>query len=511
MWTLALHRIKLSLDPTNPGTELIHACVSTQKGFSLLQIEELSQKLGLYFQMAFREKDAAFVVPSLVHLKLDHFAAITRQEGDRYLLQDPTFGNDVWVTREALEAETSGYFLIPSEKLAQGWRAVKAQEGETVWGKGLTAGNDPGPHGPCDPATPGGNSCPKNDGDCKGMAVPRVHLMLVSLNINDEPVGYSPPVGPAVRFTVRYNQREARQPSTFTYSNFGPKWTFDWLSYITDNPFSPAADVTYYIMGGGTRTFTGFVAAGTPDPPNPPVPFDTYAFQQFDQTKLTRTSANTYEMLSRDGTRKVFSQSDGSISISRKIFLTQLIDPYGNAVTLSYDANLRVVTITDAIGQVTCISYDHLTDIHKITKVTDPFGRSATFGYDAQGRLIKITDVIGITSQFTYDARRFHRQVDHALWRHYIHQGERARQHPRTGDHLSRWRQGPRRIYPAYCSRRSRLRPSAKRTSRYVGLEQVSCFPQHLLLEQKSLRCRLSSLRSAHPPLIIPEFPLVRS
>ena len=126
-----------------------------------LQVAELSQKLGLNFQMAFREKDAAFVVPSVVHLKVDHYAAIVRQEGDRYLLQDPTFGNDVWVTREALEAETSGYFLIPPGELAHGWRAVEAQEGETVWGKGHTAGNDPEPHGPCDPATPGGDSCPK--------------------------------------------------------------------------------------------------------------------------------------------------------------------------------------------------------------------------------------------------------------------------------------------------------------------------------------------------------------
>jgi hypothetical protein len=54
--------------------------------------------------------------------------------------------------------------------------------------------------------------------------------MLVSLNINDEPVGYTPPVGPAIRFMVRYNQREANQ----VFSNLGPKWTFDWLSYITD-------------------------------------------------------------------------------------------------------------------------------------------------------------------------------------------------------------------------------------------------------------------------------------
>jgi RHS repeat-associated protein len=386
----ALHRIKLSLDPTNPGTELIHACASTQKGFSLLQIEELSQKLGLYFQMAYRETDAVFVVPSLVHLKLDHFAAITRQKGDRYLLQDPTFGNDVWVTREALEAETSGYFLIPRGELAHGWRTVKAQEAETVRGKGSTSANDPDPHGPCDPATPGGDACSKNP-DCKGMAVPRVHLMPVSLNINDVPVGYSPPVGPAVRFTVRYNQREFRQPSNFAYSNFGPKWTFDWLSYITDNPLSPLDDVKYYIMGGGTRTFTGFDGTVA------------YAFQQFDQTKLIRTPTNTYVMLSRDGTRKVFSQSDGSIGSSRKIFLTQLIDSSGNAVSLSYDANLRVVAITDAIGQVTTISYDHPTDIFKITKVTDPFGRFATFEYDGSNRLIKVTDVIGLTSEFTYD------------------------------------------------------------------------------------------------------------
>lgn len=372
----ALHRIKLSLDPENPETELIRACASTQKGFSLLQTEELSQQLGLYFQMAFREKDAAFVVPSVVHLKVDHFTAITRQEGDRYLLQDSTFGNDVWVTREALEAETSGYFLIPPGELAGGWRAVKAQEGESVWGKGETGVNDPGPHGPCDPATPAGgdNSCPQ---DCKGMAVPRVHLMLVSLNINDDPVGYSPPVGPAVRFTVRYNQREFFQPSTFAYSNFGPKWTFDWLSYITDMPLNPSADVKYYIMGGGTRTFTGFNSGS-----------QTFAFQQLDQTLLTRESSNRYEMLSRDGTRKVFSQPfsepDGMGGTRRKIFLTQLIDPHGNAVSLSYDANLRLVAITDAIGQATTIFYENPPDIvppdiFKITKVTDPFGRSAYF------------------------------------------------------------------------------------------------------------------------------------
>lgn len=158
---LALHRIKLSVDPQNPGTDLIRAAASTQRGFSLLQVAELSHQLGLCFRMAYHEKGAEFVVPSVVHLKLDHYAAMVRREGDRYLLQDPTFGNNVWVTRAALEAETSGYFLVPPGTLARGWRDVQAQEGETVWGKGQTNSNDPGPHGPCDPASPGGNQCGK--------------------------------------------------------------------------------------------------------------------------------------------------------------------------------------------------------------------------------------------------------------------------------------------------------------------------------------------------------------
>ena len=197
------------------------------------------------------------------------------------------------VTTAALEGETSGYFLIPPGELRSGWRTVDTREGETVWGKGKTTNNDPKPHAPCDPHTPGGNSCPKNDDDCKGMAVPRVHLMLVSLNINDDPVGYSLPVGPAIRFMVRYNQREANQPANFSYSNLGHKWTFDWLSYITDKPVT-SSDVDYYIMGGGTRTFTGFVA-DTPDGSK-----GSYAFQQLAVNGGPPETSGRFRPLRRD-------------------------------------------------------------------------------------------------------------------------------------------------------------------------------------------------------------------
>ena len=71
--------------------------------------------------------------------------------------------------------------------------------------------------------------------------------------------------------------------------------------------------------------------------------------------------------------------------------MTELIDPLGQALTLSWDSQVRLVAITDAIGQVTTIAYEHAPDPLKVTKVTDPFGRFATFVYNAAGQLASIT------------------------------------------------------------------------------------------------------------------------
>ena len=386
---LALHRIMLAVHPEDPRTDLVASSESTRRGFSLHQVEELSRRLGLHYRTAFREHGAGLVVPSVVHFTVDHFAAVIRREGDRYLLQDPTFRNDAWVTRAALDAEASGYFLIPPGDLPEGWRAVDSGEAESVWGRGNVS-NPPPPSGPDDPKKPPPPpGCGGGGGG--GMIVPQVYLLDVSLNLTDTPVGYAPPVGPAVPFTVRYSQRDNQFSSTFNYSNFGSQWTFDWLAYILDDPATPQAEVTYYIQGGGNRTFTGFDTTT-----------QAFASQVLDQTLLTRTSPSTYQMLTPDGTLKVFGQSDGGVA-TRRVFLTQVVDTAGNAVTLTYDSDLRITAITDAIGQQTTLQYGNAADPFKITSVTDPFGRSATFGYSTANQLISITDVMGLVSTFTYD------------------------------------------------------------------------------------------------------------
>jgi YD repeat-containing protein len=353
----------------------------------------------------------------VVHWKAGHYAALVRKTDDRYLLEDSTFGNTVWATKRALEAETSGYFLIPRGNLPAGWRRVDAKEAVTIWGKGVTSNNDADNYTPDDLQT---GQCGGEAADMGiGMAISSVHLMLANLQIRDTPVGYTPPVGPPVQFTVRYNHRDYLQEATIVGTNavvsiLGPDWTHNWHGRIRDNPGNPLADVKYLVEGGGARTFTGFDTNT-----------QTFAPQQFEQTQLRRIGTNvaaTYEMTYPNGSRKIFGLRAGL-----DVYLTQILDPAGNAVTLGYDSVQRLATITDAIGQVTTISYDGPGKSNLVTRVTDPFGRFATFeyntnligGYVFRGtcgtnltvepilipRLVRITDVLGLTSSVAYEAK----------------------------------------------------------------------------------------------------------
>jgi RHS repeat-associated protein len=222
------------------------------------------------------------------------------------------------------------------------------------------------------------------------MASYSIHLMLASLHIEDTPISYNSPRGPATDFKVIYNQREANQPTTFPFCNLGPKWTSNWLSYVTDDPANPSANAAVYVRGGGTETYSGF-NSGT----------QSYAPDMQSVAVLVRTSGITYEKRFPDGSKEVFAFNDGSTSYPRRIFLTGVVDAAGNTTTVTYDSSLRITTITDSLGQATTITYGLTGDPLKITKVTDPFGRFATFDYTS-GQLTRITDPVGIQSQFAY-------------------------------------------------------------------------------------------------------------
>jgi RHS repeat-associated protein len=358
---------------------------STMDGMSLADLSGISREVGLNYQPARRSSGAVLILPSVIHWKAGHYAALLKKENGSYLTEDPTFENETWHTPQALEAEASGYFLVPAGPLPSGWSPVSEDEARRIFGRGATSGNNPD-------ATKGGDHQSGGDGDsCKGMANYSFHTMLVSLHITDTPVGYAPSYGLAIDFRANYNQREAGQPSNFNFSNLGAKWTFNWLSYIIDDPSNPAT-ASQAVGGGGTVRYSGYNSTT-----------QTFAPQYDYQSSLRRASTNPlrYELTYPDGSKDVFALPDGSTTASRRVFLTQRIDPAGNAVSLSYDGQFRITQIADALGQVTTLAYELSGDPCKITKVTDPFGRHADFTYSG-GRLTKIRDVIGLESEFGY-------------------------------------------------------------------------------------------------------------
>lgn len=368
---------------------------SPNTGFSLTELKDLAQSaLQTSYQVAKRPAGAALVLPSVVHWGVGHYGALIREQEGAILLQDPTFANDTWMTEAAIDAEASGYFLIPAGPLPPGWSPVDDVEAATVFGKGYSSSTDNDETSPCSRQSGGG--C----GGGRGMAAYSFHTLLASLHITDTPAGYTSARGPDVEFTVSYNMRENGQPATMLFTSFSPLWVSRWVSYLEDNPSQPGADIRVILPGGGAETHTGYDATT-----------QTFTKNRRWDTVLVRTGANAYERRHPDGSKEVYSQAIGTTGPARKVFMKQVVDPQGNAVTLNYDTTpdyeARILSITDATGLTSTFSYDEAGAPFLVTAIEDPFGRTATFTYGSVAgalRLVTITDIIGLESAFEYNS-----------------------------------------------------------------------------------------------------------
>ena len=390
---LALAEIRASQHLSDAGDQKIAAEESTNKGCSFMQVANLAAAAGMKYQLAKRDPGAAVITPAVVHWKVGHYAALVKADHGKYLAKDLTFQNNLWLSQAAIDEEASGYFLVPQGRLPEGWHPVTTTQIADIWGCGQTNNNTPGGESGDDP----GAGC---GGGGLGMAHYDVKLQAVSLTVFDTPVGYHPPVGPASLFTVRYHQRADGQPATFSFSNLGPNWYHDWMAYVVDDPTNPGADVALFPRGGGNFTFAGFSTTT-----------QSYALDLVSNTTLVLISPTSYERLFPDGSKEVYAQPNAVTGAGRQVFLTQVVDSHGNTLTFKYDSKYRLVSVKDAIGQVTTLQYALKADPYKITEVKDPFGRSAKLSYASVNgtyMLASTTDEIGITSSFQYDVGFLH-------------------------------------------------------------------------------------------------------
>ena len=305
-----------SLMMENPATtpeqvQFVITYRASPKGVSLAELARLASEAKVSLAPVFRKPDQPVPVPSIVHWKLGHYAAILGRENGGYRIKDPVLGAEArWVPAGAIEEEASGYFLAQAGDIQKaGWRQVDGEEAGQIFGAGETTGYPPG-H----------SNCP--------LCSYSIAELSVAVTLADQPVGYAPAIGPSATVTISYGQREDVQPAVFNYFNVSPNWTTNWLRFIQDDPTQVGQSVMRYFADGDAWFYSGYTGGAT----------GAFAPEESDASvlRLTSTSPVVYERSLQDGSFEVYSQSDGSTSFPRNIFLTKIIDPQGNALRLNY-------------------------------------------------------------------------------------------------------------------------------------------------------------------------------
>jgi len=377
-------------DPALPAA--LRTFVPTAGGTSLAQVAELAKQSGLRMQMAKRVDAREVPIPSIMHWRLGHFSAIVAQDGDRYQVAVVALGGSRWVPRALLLDESSGYWLIPAGAARDGWSDVSVSDAAAVIGHSCPPGGPP----------PTGPDCPTCPPPAAGM--PSYHLdeVTASLVLLDQPTTYTAPRGPDATFRLSYNHRDITQPQIFSYANLGPMWGFSWVRFLQEEPLvciqgCQPAHVWVQMGAGAAEYYSGPNGQGE------------YPAHWNSKAVLVRTSTNPlrYERRLADGGVEVYGLPDAGPAGQQRVFLTQVIDPQGLSIALTWDAQFRPVAITDAIGQVSSFSYELASDPLKVTRFTDPYGRSAVMTYNAAGQLSSITDTLGLTTTFSYAAEDF--------------------------------------------------------------------------------------------------------
>lgn len=110
-----------------------------------------------------------------------------------------------------------------------------------------------------------------------------------------------------------------------------------------------------------------------------------------DYSRLVRNGDGTFTRTLPNGTR---------INFNAQGLQTSLVDRNGNTTGFTYDADGRLLTITDPVGLVTRLSYAS----GRLASVQDPAGRITRFSSDPAGNVQSVTDPSGAITRYAYDA-----------------------------------------------------------------------------------------------------------
>jgi YD repeat-containing protein len=269
-----------------------------------------------------------------------------------YVIRDPVGGGEHDMSLAALTDESSGTFLTSAATASSDFAPITEAEAEMMQGPGCPPGNptpDDGCHcgaGGSGGGGGGGGAAAPPTGSPTGMPTYDFHP-LGALQLSDTPVGYTPPRGPAVLFRMRYNHRLSQ--ADYTTSHVGRNWGFEWSSAVIEP--EPVVGPPYLI--GAVRVRDGGMEHFGLMDPSP------YNWRTRAQIVAVSTNPVRYERRLTDGTVEVFDVPDRPAGVlGRQVLISQVIDPRGQSIQFSYNTQFRLTAVTDALGQVTTLSYD---------------------------------------------------------------------------------------------------------------------------------------------------------
>ncbi len=453
-----LIHVAYALGITNAAIDSLKDLPSTGPGFSMAQLLTFSQQRSMGLSAVVRTNGTNLVVPSVVHWSQNHYAAITASNEDMYWVKDPTFGTGLWMSTAAINAEASGKFLVPSNQIPSGWRAMTQTEMDNTWGRGQPNNiEDWKDHG-CD-MSPGGRGAPAK-APCppcaKGMPRWWVTEPYVNLWIADEPLSYTLSTGEKFSFRFTYKERrsipsERTMLPTFTARSTNTLWEHNFLSHIQYwDPWYEARNpgglpqfsnwtAMVFLPGGGVELYTSNSAAGDVTASDPRrrtrleqvgsigknlgyTGFPTNNYLCPSLTNILGGFRLAYPDGSYDWYTLTIPKNTPSLRTRSEALLTMRTDPFGRTTRICYEgvpvsnplgllpAFVRIKHIIDPDGRTnTFLYHDNIGFPKQIKAIYDPYNRSfsttlfGALGSSINGAYYSFTDAAQNTTQFGYD------------------------------------------------------------------------------------------------------------
>ena len=369
-------------------------------GYSLTELGTLAKANNLDMVPVQWPRGEPLPVPCVLHWQLGHYAAILSGHDDIFLVADPVFDHPLLMDRATLEAESSGFLLVPATQTPATWAALPATVTDQV--RGNAQANS---------YLPDAKDSLLDKGWCpRYMMSWQLTEPYLNLWLSDSPLTYQPALGPRVGVEVYCKQRSQtpRNPRIFdigcAYST-NSNWNLNWQTYLEVNSYcaDPAYlyfNITFHLGDGGTRNYIFMSSSGLED------------WRGFDYDSRTRAEllpylpdGPGYRITYPDGRQDYFTNVVVFADGKRLAFRTLEADPQGHALVYRYQRVgdvVQLISVIDADGHTNAVNY-YDTTTNLIKEIVDPSGHTNRYQHASGGSLTNITDMAGLSSAVTYD------------------------------------------------------------------------------------------------------------